>query len=119
MANSPKTKPHDPEDMRKSFETQLLELRKEIAKISKSISGHGAEVAADARDTAAKAYGDASARAARAARQLRTQAYSVSEVAKSNPGATTAVVGIAGLIGFLIGFAFAKGTSDEGRHWRR
>lgn len=117
MADTPKTETHNIDEVQKAFEKQLLELRREIAKINKSISERGTELADEARDVAAKAYDGASARASRASQQLRTQAQSVSEIARKNPRTTTAALGIAGCIGFLIGIAVAKGLSDKPRHW--
>lgn len=58
------------------------------------------------------------ARASRTAQQLRSQAQAVSEVARENPGTTTAVVGVIGLLGFLAGIAVGQSlNNDTSRRW--
>lgn len=117
MADTPKTEAPGIDGIQKSVEKQISELRKEIAKINKSLAERSAELASEARDTANDAIEEASTRASRAARQLRTQAQSVSEAARENPAATGVVVGLAGLVGLMIGFAIAKGSSDQRGGW--
>jgi ElaB/YqjD/DUF883 family membrane-anchored ribosome-binding protein len=117
MADTPKTEVTSVESVQKSVEKQISELRKEIAKINKSLSERSAELASEARDVANDAIEEASTRASRAAQQLRTQAQSVSETARENPAATGIVVGLAGLVGVVIGFAIAKGSGDQRNGW--
>jgi ElaB/YqjD/DUF883 family membrane-anchored ribosome-binding protein len=117
MADAPKAEVPSIEGVQESVEKQISALRKEIGKISKSLADRRADVVAEARDTAKGAFEDASTRASRAAQQLRTQAQSVSEVARENPGTTGVVVGLAGLVGFVIGLAIAKGSIDQRGGW--
>lgn len=117
MADTHKTEAPSIESVQKSVEKQISELRKEIAKINKSLADRSVEFVAEARDTANGAIEEASTRASRAAQQLRNQAQSVSEAARENPGTTGVVVGLAGLVGFMIGFAIAKGSNDQHGRW--
>ena len=117
MADTTKNELPKAENVQKALERQIAELRREIGKINRSIADRGGELLDDAKEAAGDAYQTASTRAARAARQLRTQAHSVSEVAKENPRTTTALLGAVGLLGFLVGVAVAKVTNDPMRRW--
>ncbi|AMS44873.1 MULTISPECIES: hypothetical protein [Aminobacter] len=117
MADTPKTEVPGIDGIQKSVEKQISELRKEIAKINKSLTDRSLDLVAEARDTAHGVIEGASMRTSRAARQLRSQAQSVSEAARENPATTGAVIGLAGLVGFMIGFAIAKGSNGEGGRW--
>lgn len=118
MADTLKNELPNAENIQKAFEKQISELRREIGKINKSISDRGSELLEEAKEAAGDSYQTASSRAARAARQLRVQAHSVSEVAKENPRTTTALLGMVGLLGFLVGVALARVSNDPGRRWR-
>ena len=117
MADTNKSDTPHIDDIQKTLEKQIAELRKEITKINKSISARGAEMLDDASEQASDFYDTAAARASRTAQQLRTQAHAVSEVARENPGTTTAVVGVIGLLGFLAGFAIGQSMNDNSRRW--
>lgn len=117
MAEASKSDSSNVDDMQKTLEKQIAELRKEIAKINKSISERGAEWVADAEEQASGIYDSAAARASRTAQQLRTQAHVVSEAARENPGTTTAVVGVIGLLGFLAGVVIGQAMNDTPRRW--
>ncbi|MER9581542.1 hypothetical protein NKJ01_06155 [Mesorhizobium sp. M0276] len=100
-------------DVQKTLEKQIAELRKEITKINKSISARGTEMLNDASEQASEFYD--TTRGSRTAQQLRTHAHAVSEVARENPGTTTAVVGVIGLLGFMAGFAIGQSMNDTSR----
>lgn len=117
MADTTKSETPNAADIQKSLEKQITELRREITKINKSISERGAELAEDAKGQASEFYDAASARASRTAQQLRTQAHAVSEVARENPGTTTALVGVIGLVGFFAGFLVGQTTHENTRRW--
>jgi len=118
MADTNKSDTPHIDDIQKTLEKQIAELRKEITKINKSISARGAEMLDDASEQASDFYETASARASRTAQQLRSQAQAVSEVARENPGTTTAVIGVIGLLGFLAGIAVGQSMSnDTSRRW--
>jgi cell division septum initiation protein DivIVA len=117
MADANKSDLPNVDDIQKAMEKQIAELRKEITKINKSISARGAEMLDDASEQASDFYETASARASRTAQQLRSQAQVVSEAARENPGTTTAVVGVIGLLGFLAGLAIGQSMNDTSRRW--
>jgi len=104
-------------EIQKALEKQVADLRKEITRINKTISARSAEMMDDARDQASSFYENASARASKATQQLRTQAHAVSEVARENPGTTTAVLGVVGVMGFLLGLAVGQAASEPRRRW--
>lgn len=118
MADTLKNELPSAANTQKALERQISELRREIVKINRSISERGSEMLEEAKLAADDAYQTASTRAARAARQLRTQAHSVSEVAKEHPRATTALLGMVGVLGFLLGIAVARAANQPGRRWR-
>lgn len=117
MADTIKSDVPHIDDIQKALEKQIAELRKEITRINKSISERGSELVDDAKEHASDMYETATARASRTAQQLRTQAQAVSEVARENPGTTTAVVGVIGLLGFLAGLALGQALNDSPRRW--
>ncbi|MBR2690406.1 MAG: hypothetical protein IKE42_21350 [Aquamicrobium sp.] len=104
-------------DIQAALEGQLAELRREVAKLNKSLAARGAEVFDEAVDHADDAYRTASATAARAMRHLRSQAQSVSETARENPRATTAVVAVVGALALLAGMALARSHSGRDSYW--
>ncbi|NGN43317.1 hypothetical protein G6N74_19790 [Mesorhizobium sp. CGMCC 1.15528] len=112
MADTPSS-----DDIQKALEKQIADLRKEIAKINKTVSARSAEMMDDAREQASSLYESASDRASKATQQLRTQAHAVSEVARENPGTTTAVLGFVGIVGFLLGIAVGQASSEPRRRW--
>jgi ElaB/YqjD/DUF883 family membrane-anchored ribosome-binding protein len=117
MADTNKSDSPHVDDIQKTLEKQIAELRKEITKINKSISARSAEMLDDASEQASDFYETAATRASRTAQQLRSQAQAVSEVARENPGTTTAVVGVIGLLGFLAGLAVGQSMNDNSRRW--
>lgn len=117
MADTNKSDTPAIDDIQKTLEKQIAELRREITKINKSISARGAEMLDDASEQASELYDTAANRASRTAQHLRSQAQAVSEVARENPGTTTALVGVIGLLGFLAGFAIGQSTNDTSRRW--
>ncbi|TPN33114.1 hypothetical protein FKO01_13135 [Mesorhizobium sp. B2-3-3] len=117
MADTNKSDSPNIDDIQKTLENQIAELRREITKINKSISARGAEMLDDASEQASDFYETAAARASRTAQQLRSQAQAVSDVARENPGTTTAVVGMIGLLGFLAGLAVGQSMNDTSRRW--
>ncbi|MBZ9655185.1 hypothetical protein [Phyllobacterium lublinensis] len=61
---------------------------------------------------------DASSIMSGATRALRTQAQTVSQVARRNPGTTTSILGTVGFLGFCLGVLVGRALSeDTRRHW--
>lgn len=104
-------------DIQAALEGQLAELRREVAKLNKSLAARGTEAFDDALDHADSTYRAASATAAKAMRHLRSQAHSVSETARENPRATTAVVAVIGVLALLAGMALAKSHTGRDSYW--
>lgn len=107
MADTPKA-----DDAQDAMKKQIAELRREITKINKTLADRAEEVA----EQASTWYDGAAERASRATQQLRTQAHVASEMAQQNPMTASTVVGIAGLVGFLIGMAIGQASHTEDRH---
>lgn len=104
-------------DIQAALEGQLAELRRELAKLNKSLAAHGTEAFDDALGHADDTYRAASATAAKAMRHLRSQAHSVSETARENPRATTAVVAVVGVLALLAGMALARSHNGRDSYW--
>ncbi|MBZ9677200.1 hypothetical protein [Mesorhizobium sp. ES1-1] len=117
MAETTKSDVPQSEDAQKTMERQIAELRREITKINKTIAARSADLVNNASEQASDMYDTAAARASRTTQQLRTQAQAVSDVARENPGTTTALVGVICLLGFLAGLAVGQTTSDTTRRW--
>ncbi|CAN7569550.1 hypothetical protein GFB56_25420 [Ensifer sp. T173] len=100
-------------DIQRSVEDQISELRAQVADLTRSISARAGEAAGSAADLAEDARG----RVSSAARVVRTQGQSVVEAAKDNPGTATTVVSTAGLIGFAIGVLVGVSFQSNAR-WR-
>lgn len=119
MANEPKPTSSQAEDFQKTLENEIAELRDEISRINESLVERSAGMISGAKDKASEIYESAADSASKATQQLRTQANAVSEVARENPGTTTAVLGAVGLIGFMIGMVVGQSAADTHRsRWR-
>jgi septal ring factor EnvC (AmiA/AmiB activator) len=112
MADDPTNGPKTAQSKtRESLEKQVSHLRREIAKINKTLIDR-------AEDVAEQANVSASERASKAAKALRTQAQSVSEVVRENPGTLSSAVIVGVLIGFAVGFVVGESqASDSRRRW--
>ncbi|ABS66609.1 DUF3618 domain-containing protein [Xanthobacter versatilis] len=88
-------------DTRATIEAQIIELRNEMGRLSKSLQARASDAADDAED----AFETVKARANGAARTVRRQAHAVSEAIGENPGTAAAVLSSAGVMGLLVGFA--------------
>ena len=104
------------EDVRKEFEKQIADLRKEIGAITKKLAARGSEAYEGARDTASDAYDHVKGQATGSLKQARQQAHTVSEAVRENPG-TAAVLSSAGILGFLIGVIVGVAVAGNTRRW--
>lgn len=107
---SPKTTQKESQE---ALEKQVAQIRREIGKINKVL----AERAEEAVDEVTGWYSGASDRAANATQALRSQAQSVSETVKENPGTISTAMLVGGLIGFVLGFAIGQAYGDKQRSW--
>ncbi|MGB3386859.1 MAG: hypothetical protein WBA88_02635 [Pseudaminobacter sp.] len=118
MANEPKTTSSKADDLQRALEDQISELRDEITRINETIAERSASLVSGVKEKASEFYEDASDRATKATQQLRTQANTVSEVARENPATTTAVLGAVGLLGFMLGMVVGQSaTQTHHRRW--
>jgi ElaB/YqjD/DUF883 family membrane-anchored ribosome-binding protein len=117
MADAPEPATPNADDIQKSLEKQIAALRKEITKISRTIAERSTKVLDNAHEQASDLSDNASSLASRATQQLRTQAQAVSEIARENPGTTTSVLGIVGIVAFLLGVAVGQALTDTRRRW--
>ncbi|PLP61035.1 hypothetical protein CYK37_01685 [Mesorhizobium loti] len=104
-------------DIQAALEGQLAELRRDVAKLNKAVAARGTAAFDDALDHADDTYRAASATAAKAMRHLRSQAHSVSETARENPRATTAVIAVVGALALLAGMALARSHNGRDGYW--
>lgn len=118
MANEPKTTSSKTDDLQEALEEQISELREEIARINETIAERSAGLISGAKEKASEIYEGAADRAGRATRQLRTQANTVSDLARENPATATALLGAVGLIGFMLGMVVGQSTADTHHHRR-
>lgn len=100
------------DDIRKEFEKQIGDMRKELAKLAESVSERGEDI----YEEASEAYNGATRRARGAARQVRKQAHLVSDAIKENPGTAATVLSSTGIVGFLIGVCVGHLLSGYSRH---
>jgi chromosome segregation ATPase len=95
-------------EAQEAMKKQIAELRREITKINRTLS--------DQAEEAQGWYDSAADRASRAARQLRSQAHTVSETVQQNPGAISSAMVLGGMLGVLLGIAIARSSEPE-RRW--
>lgn len=87
-------------DVEDDLEAQVARLSKEIASLRKSFARRGADAYDDARDVASDFYGDMRHRVVDALPLVRRHAKTAEQVARDNPAATAAVVGLV-VVGLL------------------
>lgn len=98
-----------------ALEKQIAQMKREIGKINKALAERAEDVVEDVVDQANGWYGSATQRASRATQALRSQASSVSETVKDNPGTVSSAMLVGGLIGFMLGMVIGQ-ASDGNRH---
>ncbi|RWB50654.1 hypothetical protein [Mesorhizobium sp.] len=100
-----------------TMKKQIAELKREVSRLNRMLSDQAEETAhgwyQSAADRASNLYSSATGHASRTARQLRSQAHSVSETVQQNPGTISTAVAIGGLFGVLIGLAIARNSQPE------
>ncbi|MDQ0395301.1 DUF883 family protein [Labrys monachus] len=105
------------DDMRKEFERQLADLKKEVGAINKSLADRGADAYEKARDAAGDTYGRVKEQASGSLRQARQQAQLVSDTVRENPGTAATVLSSAGIVGFLLGLVVGATMVGDSRRW--
>lgn len=99
------------DDVRANLEKQIADLKKEMGKISKSLTAR----ASDAIDDAEDAFDDAKGRAGQVARHVRHQAHVASDLARENPGTTVTVLSTVALLGLATGLVLGGLFATNGR----
>ncbi|RWE14096.1 MAG: hypothetical protein EOS23_02615 [Mesorhizobium sp.] len=95
-------------EAQEAMKKQIAELRREITKINRTLS--------DRAEQAEGWYDSAAERASRAARQLRSQAHTVTETVQQNPGTISSAMMLGGMLGVVLGIVIAKSSEPE-RRW--
>jgi ElaB/YqjD/DUF883 family membrane-anchored ribosome-binding protein len=119
-----------------AMKRQIAELKREVSRLNRALADKAEEQAeaasgwyegaaerasnlySGASSRASNLYSGASDRASRAARQLRSQAQSVSETVQQNPGTFSTAMLIGGVVGLLAGMAISR-TDDAEPDWLR
>ena len=111
----PPTKPElaTAEDLQKN---PIASPRKKIRKSEKPIRNQGSKVVGHARQKSSDLSDQAVTMVSRATRGLSARSRTVSEVARDNPGTTTSVLGLVGVLGFLFGVLVGRALTDNTRH---
>lgn len=107
--NTNKANQHEAQE---ALEKQVAQMRREIAKINRVLTERAEEAAA----SAAGWLDSASDRASKATQALRSQAQTVSETVRTNPGTISSAMIVGGVVGFVLGCILTQG-SDQRRHW--
>lgn len=99
-------------EAQEALEKQVASLKREIGKINKVLAARAEEAVNEASGW----YDSATDRASRATQQLKSQAQSVSEAVRENPGTVSTAMVIGGAIGLLIGLAIGQ-SNNRSQRW--
>ncbi|SFP35263.1 hypothetical protein SAMN03159463_04063 [Mesorhizobium sp. NFR06] len=108
-----------------AMKKQIADLKREVSRLNRALADQAEEAQGwyqSATERASSLYSGASGRASRAARQLRSQAHSVSETVQQNPGTISTAFMFGGVVGVLIGMTIARQSApdpDWFHRWRR
>jgi predicted nucleic acid-binding Zn-ribbon protein len=100
-------------EAQEALEKQVGQLKREISKINKAL----AERINEEAEQASGWMSGATDRASRATQALRSQAQSVSESVKDNPGTVSSAMLLGGVIGFVLGWTLGQSTEDRRGRW--
>jgi ElaB/YqjD/DUF883 family membrane-anchored ribosome-binding protein len=106
-----------PEELRKEFDKQISELKKEIGTLSKTLADRGSQAYERTKDAASDALGRAQGQARSSLQQARDQAQLVSDTVRENPGTAATVLSSAGVVGFVIGLIVGTSLAGASRRW--
>ncbi len=99
------------DDVRANLEKQIADLKKEMNRISKSLSSRASDALDDASDVVEAGKG----RAREAIGQVREQAHYAVGAMRENPGTTATVLSTVGLLGLAAGFMIGGLVSGDRR----
>jgi hypothetical protein len=100
-------------DAQAALERQVIQLKRDVSRINKMLADRAEEVAEEASGF----YDGASERASRAAQVLRSQAHSVSEAVKDNPGTVSTAMVLGAVIGFVLGMTLGQVSDNKHHRW--
>jgi hypothetical protein len=96
-----------------SLEKQVAQMRGDITSLVEALAERGAKAAGEAggwvNETAEQASGVTDT--------LRTQARSVSEAVRENPGTVSSAMVLGGIIGFALGVILSDAAAPPRRRW--
>ncbi len=105
------------EDLRKEFDKQIADLKKEMTTISKVLAERGSDTYERTREAASDAMERAKGQARGSFQQAREQARLVTDTVKENPGTAATVLSSAGVIGFVLGLVVGVAFAGDSRRW--
>lgn len=97
-------------------------LRKEIASLKRQMrrmTSQLAEQAEEVGETASGWYDNAADRASRTTEALKTQAQTVSDTVRENPGTHSGALLLGGVVGLVVGLLLGQHDSRSNRWWER
>ena len=89
------------ENRQKKLERLVASPRKKTPNGNRTVRNRGSKVAGHTRGKSSDHTDQASTMVSKATRGLRAQAHGVSGAARDNPGTTTSILGVIGVLGFL------------------
>lgn len=113
MADDRTTQETTAREAQEALEKQVAQMKREISKINRTLAERVEETAEEASGW----YNGATERASKATQALRTQAQTVSEAVRENPGTVSSAMFLGGIVGFAIGCLFSQATSESHRRW--
>lgn len=114
--------PRTADAARKITDDTEAALRKELASLKRQMrrmTAHIADRAEEVGEGASGWYDAAADRAARTTEALKTQAQTVSDTVRENPGTHSGALVLGGAIGLAIGLLLAQHESRNARWWER
>ena len=104
------------ENRQKKLERPVASPRKKTPNGNRTVRNRGSKVAGHTRGKSSDHTDQASTMVSKATRGLRAQAHGVSGAARDNPGTTTSILGVIGVLGFLLGMLVGRALTDNTRH---
>lgn len=103
------------DDIRANLEKQIGDLKKEISKISRSLTSQAMDVVDDVDDSFQDHRGQTRQLVRHARDQVRDRAHAVADVARENPGTTATVLTTVGLLGLTVGLVLGGVFASNNR----
>jgi len=98
-------------DRRSALERELDHLRREVARLSRSAANYGSDAYEEGRRGGQEFYADAMDRVMDMLPMARRKAHSVERIARENPTATAALVGLV-VVGLVASLVYAQRSGE-------